>query len=232
MKSAELISHFGREAIESFFMPAVSRPEASGSAFAGPMEVSKLREWPWTRPCRFAAPEGYNRSGPTEKKSMRQLVVYLTRLAIVGVAAFTSTAHSAGAAQPNRARPPNIVFIFSDDHAYQAISAYGDPRRLMETPNIDRLAREGMRFDRCVVPNSICGPSRASVLTGKYSHRNGFYNNTNSRFDGSQTDVSQAAPRRRVPDGHLRQMASRHRPDRLRLTGTSCRGRASTTTRR
>ena len=44
-----------------------------------------------------------------------------------------------------------------------------------------------MRFDRCVVPNSICGPSRASVLTGKYSHRNGFYNNTNSRFDGSQT---------------------------------------------
>src|SRR6516162_8617749 len=83
-------------------------------------------------------------------------------------------------------RRPNIVFIFSDDHAYQAISAYGDPRRLIETPHIDRLATEGMRFDRCIVPNSICGPSRASVLTGKYSHRNGFYNNTNSRFDGSQ----------------------------------------------
>ncbi len=83
-------------------------------------------------------------------------------------------------------KPPNILFIFSDDHAYQAISAYGDPRRLIETPQIDRLGREGMRFDRCLVPNSICGPSRASVLTGKYSHRNGFYNNTNSRFDGSQ----------------------------------------------
>jgi arylsulfatase A-like enzyme len=82
---------------------------------------------------------------------------------------------------------PNIVFIFSDDHAYQAISAYGDPRRLIETPQIDRLAREGMRFDRCLVPNSICGPSRATVLTGKYSHANGFYNNTNNRFDGSQT---------------------------------------------
>jgi arylsulfatase A-like enzyme len=81
---------------------------------------------------------------------------------------------------------PNILFIFSDDHAYQAIGAYNDPRRLIETPHIDRLAREGMRFDRCVVPNSICGPSRASVLTGKYSHRNGFYNNTNSRFDGGQ----------------------------------------------
>jgi arylsulfatase A-like enzyme len=83
-------------------------------------------------------------------------------------------------------KPPNIVFIFSDDHAYQAIGAYDDARKLIETPHIDRLAREGMRFDRCVVPNSICGPSRASVLTGKYSHRNGFYNNTNSRFDGAQ----------------------------------------------
>ena len=60
------------------------------------------------------------------------------------------------------------------------------PRRLIATPHIDRLAHEGMRFDRCVVPNSICGPSRASILTGKYSHLNGFYNNTNSRFDGSQ----------------------------------------------
>src|SRR3954452_17563116 len=82
---------------------------------------------------------------------------------------------------------PNIVFIFSDDHAYQAISAYGDSRQLLGTPNINRLAREGMRFDRCLVPNSICGPSRATVLTGKYSHLNGFYNNSNSRFDGTQT---------------------------------------------
>lgn len=81
---------------------------------------------------------------------------------------------------------PNIVFIFCDDLAYQAISAYGDQRNLLETPNIDRLAREGMRFDRCLVTNSICGPSRATILTGKYSHKNGFYNNSNSRFDGSQ----------------------------------------------
>src|SRR6186997_23116 len=81
---------------------------------------------------------------------------------------------------------PNIVFIFSDDHAYQAISAYGDERKLLDTPQIDRLAKEGMRFDRCLVSNSICGPSRATVMTGKYSHRNGFYNNTNSKFDSSQ----------------------------------------------
>jgi arylsulfatase A-like enzyme len=89
--------------------------------------------------------------------------------------------HVARGAEPKR---PNIVFIFADDHAYQAISAYGS--KVNQTPNIDRLAKEGMRFDRCLVPNSICGPSRATVLTGKYSHRNGFYNNTNSRFDGSQ----------------------------------------------
>ncbi|HWB12239.1 MAG TPA: sulfatase [Pirellulales bacterium] len=86
------------------------------------------------------------------------------------------------AQQPRR---PNIVFIFSDDHAYQAIGAYG--HKLNETPNIDRIAHGGMRFDRCLVTNSICGPSRAVILTGKYSHLNGFYNNTNSRFDGSQT---------------------------------------------
>src|SRR3954469_2030506 len=84
-------------------------------------------------------------------------------------------------------KQPNIVFIFSDDHAYQAISAYGDKRQLIETPNIDRIAREGMRFNRCLVPNSICGPSRACVLTGKYNHINGFPNNTNSRFDNTQT---------------------------------------------
>ena len=51
---------------------------------------------------------------------------------------------------------------------------------------MDRIAREGMRFDRCLVTNSICGPSRATILTGMYSHRNGFYNNTNSRFDSRQ----------------------------------------------
>lgn len=84
-------------------------------------------------------------------------------------------------------KPPNIVFIFSDDHAFQAISAYNDPRHLIKTPNIDRLAHEGMRFDRCIVPNSICGPSRATVITGTYNHINGFYNNSNCRFDSSQT---------------------------------------------
>jgi arylsulfatase A-like enzyme len=94
-----------------------------------------------------------------------------------------TAALAASAAAP---RQPNIVLIFSDDHAYQAISAYGDPRRLLDTPHLDRIAKSGMRFDRALVPNSICGPSRAVVLTGKYNHLNGFVNNANSRFDGSQ----------------------------------------------
>lgn len=82
--------------------------------------------------------------------------------------------------------PPNIVFIFSDDLSTQAISAYGDKRKLLETPGMDRLAKEGIRFDRCLVTNSICGPMRAVIQTGKYSHLNGFYNNSNSRFDSTQ----------------------------------------------
>jgi arylsulfatase A-like enzyme len=80
---------------------------------------------------------------------------------------------------------PNIVFFFCDDLASQAISAYGHKLKLLDTPNMDRLAREGMKFQRCLVPNSICGPSRAVIQTGKYSHANGFIDNR-SRFDSSQ----------------------------------------------
>lgn len=83
------------------------------------------------------------------------------------------------------ANTPNILFIFADDHASQAISAYGHPLKLLHTPHLDRIAREGMLFERCLVPNSICGPSRAAILTGKYSHLNGFYRNGN-RFNGEQ----------------------------------------------
>ncbi|HKB05263.1 MAG TPA: sulfatase [Gemmataceae bacterium] len=103
------------------------------------------------------------------------------RLALALAGFFATTSEAA-----DPPKMPNILFIFSDDHAYQALSAYGHPLRLLDTPNLDRIAQGGMRFDRCLVPNSICGPSRACVLTGKYSHANGFYNNTNSRFDGSQ----------------------------------------------
>jgi arylsulfatase A-like enzyme len=81
---------------------------------------------------------------------------------------------------------PNILFIMADDHAWQAISAYGEKRHLIQTPNLDRLAADGMLFGHCLVPNSLCGPSRAAIITGTYSHINGFYNNSGSRFDSSQ----------------------------------------------
>jgi arylsulfatase A-like enzyme len=78
---------------------------------------------------------------------------------------------------------PNILFIFTDDHSSQAISAYGS--KINQTPHMDRIAKEGMLFRNCFVSNAICGPSRAVIQTGKYSHLNGFLTNGNS-FDGSQ----------------------------------------------
>lgn len=81
---------------------------------------------------------------------------------------------------------PNIVFIFSDDHAPHAIGAYnGWLKETNPTPNIDSLARQGMLFQNSFCTNSICGPSRAVIITGKHSHLNGFMNNGN-KFDGSQ----------------------------------------------
>ncbi|WP_167614992.1 sulfatase [Maribellus sediminis] len=75
---------------------------------------------------------------------------------------------------------PNIIFIMSDDHAYQAISAYTD--KLIKTPNIDRIAEDGMLFTNACVTNSICAPSRATILTGKHTHINGKIDN-NFPFD-------------------------------------------------
>lgn len=81
---------------------------------------------------------------------------------------------------------PNILFIMSDDHAAPAISAYGGfLSNVAKTPNIDRLAQEGMRFDNCFCTNSICTPSRAAILTGKYNHKCGC-RTLDIHFDGSQ----------------------------------------------
>jgi arylsulfatase A-like enzyme len=86
-------------------------------------------------------------------------------------------------AQP---KPPNIVFIMTDDHAAHAISSYGS--KLIQTPNIDRIGREGVRFTNAFVTNSICTPSRAVILTGKYSHLNGVP--VFNHIDNSQPMVS------------------------------------------
>jgi arylsulfatase A-like enzyme len=80
---------------------------------------------------------------------------------------------------------PNILFIMTDDHASHAMSCYGSV--VNQTPNLDRIAREGVRFSNCFVTNSICTPSRAVILTGKYSHLNGVP--VFNRFDGSQPHV-------------------------------------------
>ncbi|GAB4154664.1 MAG: sulfatase [Planctomycetota bacterium] len=78
---------------------------------------------------------------------------------------------------------PNIVLIVADDHAYHALSCYGG--RVNRTPNLDRIAASGMRFDRAFVTDSLCGPSRACIMTGKYGHVNGYKVHSGS-FDASQ----------------------------------------------
>lgn len=86
----------------------------------------------------------------------------------------------------SHAQPPNIIYIMSDDHDADAISAYN--KNLITTPNIDRLAKEGVRFTNCFVGNSICSPVRATVLTGQHSHLNGIKDNR-TPFDGTKTTL-------------------------------------------
>ncbi len=82
---------------------------------------------------------------------------------------------------------PNVIFIMTDDHAKKAMSAYD--KSLMETPHLDQLAAEGVLFDRAYCTNSICGPSRAVFLTGKFSHKNGFMSNHDT-FNGDQATLA------------------------------------------
>lgn len=104
-------------------------------------------------------------------------IVFCTFLLTVLVCRATLTAAADADASPN------ILFIFSDDHALRAISAYGSG--LNQTPNIDRLAKEGVLFTRSYCTNSICCPSRATILTGKHSHKNGVTKN-GSPWNGDQ----------------------------------------------
>jgi arylsulfatase A-like enzyme len=90
------------------------------------------------------------------------------------------------AAAPQPPRLPNILFIMTDDHAAHAIGCYGSA--VNQTPNLDRIAKEGVRFDHCFVTNSICTPSRAVILTGKYSHLNGVP--VFNHIDGTQPNVA------------------------------------------
>ena len=97
-----------------------------------------------------------------------------------------SGASAAAAAPQQEQRRPNIVFIMSDDHAYQAVSAYGgEVGRMAPTPNIDRIAANGALFANSYVTNSLCGPSRATMLTGQFSHLHGFTKN-GQRYDNAK----------------------------------------------
>ena len=100
---------------------------------------------------------------------------------------FLSVAALLAGCRPGGQEQPNIIFIFTDDHAPHAVGAYGGPLAAINpTPNIDRLAREGMLFRNAFVTNSICAPSRAVILTGLHSHLNGVMTNR-ERFDSTQT---------------------------------------------
>lgn len=105
-------------------------------------------------------------------------------LTTTAAAALSGTTLSGAASKSGR---PNIVFIMADDHASHAISAYGS--RINKTPHIDRIAAEGMRLNNCFCTNSICTPSRAAILTGQYSHKNGVYT-LNDKIDGSRDNVA------------------------------------------
>mgnify|MGYP002853478504 CR=1 FL=1 len=107
-------------------------------------------------------------------RSLASLVKQLTGLALL-LGSLTVAAQAAGR--------PNIVFMFTDDHASHALSCYGS--RINRTPHLDRIAQEGMLFRNCFCTNSICAPSRAVILTGKHSHLNGVLDNR-LRFDGAQ----------------------------------------------
>lgn len=111
---------------------------------------------------------------------MKKILLALTLTGLAAVFVFKARHKPAGR--------PNIVFIMSDDHAYQAISAYNP--KLTQTPNIDRIARNGMLFTNACVTNSICSPSRAVILTGKHSHINGKIDN-NFPFDTTNVTFPQ-----------------------------------------
>jgi arylsulfatase A-like enzyme len=123
------------------------------------------------------------------------MFVLLVVLTVFASSVFTSCKSSFKSknSTKNINRRPNILFIMSDDHTTQAITAYN--KRYAEfftTPNIDRIADEGIRFDNVYCANAICGPSRAIIITGKYSHKNGYYKNEHGgHFNPAQWTMPQ-----------------------------------------
>lgn len=109
-------------------------------------------------------------------------------LPLAGLAVLNGCVGNAKKAEQKK--PLNIVYIMTDDHAQQMMSCYD--QRYMQTPNLDRIANEGVKFTNSFVCNSLSGPSRAVLLTGKHSHKNGYTDNTaGAVFNGKQQTVQQ-----------------------------------------
>src|SRR5205823_2626379 len=138
--------------------------------------------WPSPPPRGRGCPKGGRGGGSWAGRTIR---LHWLNVAVLSFCCLAGTLEvpAAGASKGDR---PNILYIMADDHAAHAISAYGS--RINQTPNIDRIANGGMRFVNCFVVNSICTPSRAAILTGKYSHLNGVP--VFNRFDGSQPTLA------------------------------------------
>ena len=125
---------------------------------------------------------------------LKSLVI--TAVVVILAGSLFTSCNSKKQEKENKAKDPrpNILFIMSDDHTSQAITAYNDRyAKYFTTPNIDRIAKEGERFDNVYCANPICGPSRAIIISGKYSHKNGYYKNeSGGHFNPNQWTFPQA----------------------------------------
>jgi arylsulfatase A-like enzyme len=124
-----------------------------------------------------------NKMKKIQRHAGRRMFLIMLGMALTsGLVSSTSAATTTTLSHTKQDRP-NIVFMMADDHTCNTISAYGS--RLIQTPNIDRIADQGMKFNQAMVSNSICSPSRATLLTGKYSHKNGV-RKLRENFNGAQ----------------------------------------------
>ena len=184
-----------------------STPRATPRRKTAPGPSASTSSTPWTSARKSnAAPGSPARAKMADPRRVKCLLIARRELLTMMGAAGAS--YAAGGQQPN------ILYIMADDHAAHAISAYGS--KINKTPNIDRIAGGGMRMTNCFCTNSICTPSRAAILTGQYSHKNGVYTLAD-QLDPQPQQRRQGTAGRRLPDGDDRQVAPGQRPHRLRL---------------
>lgn len=146
---------------------------------------------------------------------------------LTGITAAASLPSCTSQKKADEQKPYNIVYIMTDDHTAQMMSCYD--KRYMETPNLDRIANDGVRFTNSFVANSLSGPSRACMITGKHSCANKFYDNTTCVFDNTQQTFPKLLQRAATRQPSWGNGILRAFPPDL-TTGKSCPARAITTT--